>query len=130
MKHEQNLYLRKPIYHNLHLQMLLFLILRWLVKLRHFSSCEILKYNSPKGEKRRRKRIIFNLEKGSSPKGEKGSSPKGEKGIRKRLIIFNSGKKKKIYGSSTHLKEREKLSLFHNLKGRRVDKKRHICISS
>ena len=78
------------------------------MKLRQFSSCEILKYNSPKGEKRRRKRIIFNLEKGSSSKGEK----------------------KKKNGSSTHLKEREKLSLFHNLKGRRVDKKRRICLSS
>ena len=87
------------------------------MKLRQFSSCEILKYNSPKGEKRRRKRIIFNLEKGSSSKGEKKEE--------KDLWIFNSpkGERKVVFVSQPKGEKgrQEKTYLSELLRGRRKD---------
>ena len=73
------------------------------MKLRQFGSCEILKYNSPKGEKGRRKSLLreegksllMEEEKGlwifNSPKGERKvvfvSYPKGEKGRQEKTYM-------------------------------------------
>ena len=93
------------------------------MKLRQFSSCEILKYNSPKGEKRRRKRIIFKLEKGYSSKGEKGR----KKRFMDLQLTLKERKKVVFVSQPKGAKGRqEKTYLSELLRGRRKDMRAQI----